>query len=125
MRIVLTFGRFSIPGAAIRAELAAAVLDARVVRVAVLEHRQPQALDRAALDLPFDERRIDGAADVEALPQLLHEHLAGLVVDLHLGRAGGVRDRRVGRESTCAGLGVADRLRYGFSCAPVPVISSP
>ena len=85
------------PGRDVRAELAAAVLDARVVRVAGLEHCEPEALHGAALDLPFDKRRVDGPADVEALPELLHEHLAGLVVDLDLGRARGVRDRGVGR----------------------------
>ena len=97
MRIVLTCGQVLDPGSGVRAELAAAVLDARVVRVARLEHREAEALHRAALDLPFHERRVDGAADVEALPELLHEHLACLVVDLDLGCAGGVRDGGVGR----------------------------
>src|SRR6478609_11635412 len=82
------------PGREVRAELAAAVLSARVVGVALLEHAQAEAHQSAALDLALDQRRVDRAADVEALPEMLDADLAGLVVDLDLGGAGGVRDGR-------------------------------
>ena len=124
MMIVSTCGRSSMPGREVRAELAAAMLDARVVRVAVLEHAEPEAHDRAALDLTLDERRVDRPADVEALDEPRHAHLARLVVDLDLGRAGGVRDRGVRRQVDAARLGIHDR-RVGLQLCPVPVISSP
>ena len=65
-------GRSCSAGAEVGAELAAAVLDRRVVRVALLEQPEPEAHDRAALDLPLDQRRVDRAADVVDLDQLLH-----------------------------------------------------
>ena len=87
----------------IRAELATAVLDRRVVRIAVLGQRQPEAHDRAALDLSLDERRVDRAADVVDLHHLLDDDFSGLVVDLDLGDARGVRDRRMRFDLDLAG----------------------
>src|SRR3954463_4303285 len=60
-------------GPEIRAELAAAKLGRRVVRIALLGQPEPKAHDRAALDLPFDERRVDRAADVIDLDELRDE----------------------------------------------------
>src|SRR6188472_505959 len=97
------------PGREVRAELTAAVLGGGVVRVAVLEHAEPEALDGTALYLALDERRVDRAADVVDLDQARHPDDAGLVVDLDLGRAGGVRDRGVGRAVDLPRLGVDDR----------------
>ena len=93
----------------VRAELSAAVLDAGVVRVAVLEHSEPEALDRPALDLTLDVRRVDRQPDVVALPEPRHGDDPGLVVHLDLGCARCVRDRRVRRDVDPAGLGVHDR----------------
>src|SRR5258708_25126982 len=50
--------------AEIRTELPAAMVDRRIARITVLEQSEPEAHDRAALDLPFDERRIDRTTDV-------------------------------------------------------------
>ena len=97
------------PRREIRAELPAAVIDRGVVRVAVLEHAEPEALHGAPLDLPLDEGGVDGEPDVVDLDEARHAHHAGLVVDLHLGRAGRVRDRGVGGKVDLAGLGVDDR----------------
>src|SRR5262245_33769999 len=96
------------PGGEVRAELRAAVLGTGVVRVALLEHPEAEAHERAALDLALDQRRVDRPADVEALPEVLDRHLAGLVVDLDLRGAGGVRDGRVGRKVDLAGLRLDD-----------------
>src|SRR6185436_14033694 len=76
------------PRREIRAELPAAVIDGGVVRVAVLEHAEPEALHGAPLDLPLDEGGVDGEPDVVDLDEARHAHHARLVVDLHLGRAG-------------------------------------
>ena len=67
----------------------------RVVRVRLLQQSEAEAHHRPALDLALDEGRVDGPPDVVHLDQPLHRHLSGLVVDLDLGHAGGVGDRRV------------------------------
>jgi hypothetical protein len=85
------------------------VLDARVVGVAALQHREPEALHGATLDLTLDESRVDRLADVEALDEPRHLHLARLVVHLDLGRAGGVRDRCVRRQIDATRLRIHDR----------------
>ena len=72
MMTVSTCGRSSMPGREVRAELPAAMLDGRVVRVAVLEHAEPEALHGAALDLALDQRRVDRPADVVALDEPRH-----------------------------------------------------
>src|SRR5262249_30355397 len=96
-------------GREVRAELAAPVGRARVVGVALLEHRQAEAHQGAALDLALDEGRVDRPPDVEALPQVLDPDLAGLVVDLDLRGAGRVGDRRVRGAVDLAGLRLDDR----------------
>ena len=61
---VLELGEVLERGRQVGAELLAAVLDRRVVRVGVLEQPEPEAHHRAALDLALDERRVDRPADV-------------------------------------------------------------
>ena len=109
----LDLGHVLHAGREVRAELSPAMLGVRVVRVAGLEHAEPESHHRPALDLPLNERRVDRAADVEALYEPEHGHLAGLVVHLDLRRTGRVRDRGVGREVDLPGPGVDDR-RVGF-----------
>ena len=88
-------GRSSSDGREVGAELLAAVLHRRVVRIRALQQAEPEAHHRAALDLPLDERRVDGPADVVDLEHLQHRRLARLVVDLDVDDARRVGDRRV------------------------------
>ena len=113
------------PGRDVRAELGAAVLDARVVRVAGLEHREAEPHDAAAFDLPLDERRVDRPADVEALPEMRdvgyrpsHRPLRPLPRRWRTRWQSGAAMRR--RRWSGSWIGT-----NGFSSAPVPVISSP
>ena len=117
MMIVSIFGRSLMPGARYEPNSPSPVSRARIVRVALLEHREAEAHQGAALDLALDQRRVDRPPDVEALPQVVDADLAGLVVDLDLRRAGGVGDRGVRRAVDLAGLGLDDRRVRVQVCA--------
>src|SRR5438874_8516633 len=86
------------------------MLERRVVRVRALEETEPEAHQRASFDLPLDERRVDRTPDVVDLDELLDVDLAGLVVDLDLGDAGGVGDGRVRLAVDLAGVVVHARV---------------
>ena len=63
------------------------MLGGGVLGIGLLEHAEPQAHHRAALDLAFDEHRIDRAPHVVDLHEAGHRDIAGLVVDLHVSDA--------------------------------------
>src|SRR4029079_3380767 len=72
---------------------------------------EPEAHEGAALDLAFDERGVDSTADVVDLHELQNHDFARLVVALHLGDAGRVRDRRVRLDLDLTGRIVDRRVR--------------
>src|SRR6185503_9113097 len=72
-------------------------LAALVVVGDALVQRLADALRHAAVDLPFDDRQVDDAADVVAAGDARERHLAGFGIDLDLAGLRAVRPGRRGR----------------------------
>ena len=64
---------------------------------AVLEQRLPDALHDAAVDLSFDDHRIDHRADIVHRDVAQQLHHAGIRIDLDLGDVRAGREREVHR----------------------------
>ena len=73
-----------------------------------LHQRQAQALGDAALDLAFDQGRIDGPADIVGGDDAQHLHRAELDIDLDLGD---LRGEGVGRVGHALAVGIERRGR--------------
>ena len=82
-------------------------------------------MQRAALDLTLDERRVDRLADVVALRRAASTRTSPVSSSTSTSAAQAAYEMAAwGGRSTLPVSG-STIAAYGFSCAPVPVISSP